>query len=474
MIVSAIQFILQPIFGKFEREEFKKFLRMGLTFTFILGSYWTIRYLKNFVFSALVGAASQPYAKTASILLLIPLVMLYTKVLDYYSREKMFYRISLIYGFLTLVFAILLNTSTFGIAAKDVVAARTGMAFLGTQILGYLWYVFVESYGSLVVALFWAIASDTTMPDSAKRGFSLVVALGQVGAIAGPAYIAKLPRLFMYMLPEVNFLHNPSVSVAVASLMIFASIWFLNYFLTATPKELLVSFQGKNEAAVEKEQEPGLLEGFWLLIEHKYLLSIFAVSFFYEFIIAVFDVHFQTLAEAAYSGLELSEYHANYASYVNTVALVCLLCGVSNITRYLGLTVSLCLMPLIVGAAIFGFTSFNSLTFLFWLMVGSKAINYALNGPALKQLYIPTSHDARFKAQAWIETFGSRFSKEGGAIFNMLLKPLQNRFGGIAGRAYHVMLSSYVGYSFVIVWFFVALFLGRTFKQAIDEKRVVC
>ena len=33
-------------------------------------------------------------------------------------------------------------------------------------------------------------------------------------------------------------------------------------------------------------------------------------------------------------------------------------------------------------------------------MVGSKAINYALNGPALKQLYIPTTTDVRFKAQA--------------------------------------------------------------------------
>ena len=51
-------------------------------------------------------------------------------------------------------------------------------------------------------------------------------------------------------------------------------------------------------------------------------------------------------------------------------------------------------------------------------MVGSKAVNYALNGPALKQLYIPTTPDVRFKAQAWIETFGSRSSKQDGSVFN--------------------------------------------------------
>lgn len=63
-------------------------------------------------------------------------------------------------------------------------------------------------------------------------------------------------------------------------------------------------------------------------------------------------------------------------------------------------------MPVIVGFALFGFLSLNSLSFLFALMVGSKAINYALNGPALKQLYIPTTPDVRFKAQAWISLIG--------------------------------------------------------------------
>lgn len=35
----------------------------------------------------------------------------------------------------------------------------------------------------------------------------------------------------------------------------------------------------------------------------------------------------------------------------------------------------------------------------------------------------------RFKVQAWIETFGSRASKEAGSLFNMLLDPLQSIFG---------------------------------------------
>ena len=159
---------------------------------------------------------------------------------------------------------------------------------------------------------------------------------------------------------------------------------------------------------------------------------------------------------------------------VNTVALICLLLGVSNITRILGVGVALALMPIIVCGALLGFLTLDSLTFLFWLMVGSKAINYSLNGPALKQLYIPTSRDAKFKAQAWIETFGSRASKQAGSIFNSSLNPLIGRFGEALGRTYHVWAAAGIGFLMVVVWFFVAIFLGKTYKKAVDEKKVVC
>ena len=93
-MISLLQTICKPLFGTFEREEFKKFLRMGLTFTCIIGSYWTLRTLKNALFCSLVGGAYLPLAKTASIICLVPLVMLYTKLLDMFSREKMFYMLS--------------------------------------------------------------------------------------------------------------------------------------------------------------------------------------------------------------------------------------------------------------------------------------------------------------------------------------------------------------------------------------------
>ncbi len=463
MVIGSLQWVCRFLFGDFDREEFKKFLRMGLIFALIIGVYWTLRPLKDSVFVALVGQTQIPYAKTVSIIALLPLVMFYTKLLEKVSRERMFVILSSFYGISILVFAVAM---LFVQAPAEVVQAREGAARIGTFILGYVWYLFVESFGSLVVALFWAFSADTTTPDSAKRGFPLVVAIGQMGGIAMPLTIGGLPSRLG--------LTTDSLSMVILGILTLCIIYLIRRFLRVTPKSLLVSFHGRNEKQEEAQQEPGFLEGLKLLLTHKYLIGIFLAIFIYEAVVTIFDYNFKLAASNIYSGVELTRYLGYYGTLVNAVSLACLLLGISNITRFLGVGIALALMPIIVALALFGFLTTDSLDFFFTLMVGSKAINYALNGPALKQLYIPTTPDVRFKAQAWIETFGSRASKEAGSIFNMTLSPLQAAFGAVAGRAKYLTLIGYVGFFLMAVWFITAVYLGRTFSKAIRDKKVVC
>ncbi len=457
------QWLCKFNFGNFEKEEFKKFLRMGLIFALIIGVYWTLRPLKDAVFIQLVDKLHLPFAKTVSVIALLPLVMFYTKLLEKNSRERMLKILPAFYGITVLIFSVFMY---FAQAPQEVIEARSTIAFLATRGLGYLWYLFVESFGSLVVALFWAFSADTTDPTSAKRGFPLVVAIGQMGGILLPFTVGGLPHRLG--------LSTDTLSIVCLGILILLIIPVVQYFLRATPRHLLKSFEGTNEKKEESKQEPGFLEGLKLMIKHKYLLGIFASNFIYEVVVTIFDFNFKVAAGEHFTGVALSHYLSLYGSSVNIVSLLCLLLGISNVTRFLGVGVALAAMPIIVGFALFGFLTLNSLSFLFYLMVGSKAINYALNGPALKQLYIPTTPDVRFKAQAWIETFGSRASKEAGSLFNMLLAPLQKAFGNVIGRGQYLMLSGCFGFPLLAFWFITAIFLGRTFKKAIQEKKVVC
>lgn len=461
-VLCRVQKIIAPLFGKFEKEELKKFLRMGFIFSLIIGSFWTIGTLRNALFVTYVGIVHVPYAKTVSLLLLIPAILGYARLLDRYGREKTFYIFALSSAalalFFGLFFAFFQNTTH---ASSDCCSAWISF------VVGYLFFVFVECYGLLMTTLFWAIASDITLPAPATKGFPLVVALGQVGGIIGPYFINSLPRRLGFS--------TSALSLFIATIIIGSLFYLMKNFFKSTPHELLISYHGINEKEEEKKQsEATFFEGIQLLVTHKYLLGIAAIIIFPEIITTIFDLHFHSLAAQQYTGSALVEYFGAHGSVVNGMTLLFLLCGISNITRVLGITVALVMMPLLYGAAIFGFITLNSLPFLFFLMASSKAINYSLNGPAIKQLYIPTTHTVRFKTRAWMETFGSRGAREVGALFNMLLGPLQRNFGDIAGRARHAVLGGYFGIVLVVMWFCIALFLGKKYKAAIDEKKVIC
>ncbi len=436
---------------------------MGCIFGLILAVYWTLRPLKDSIFIQLVDKIYLPYAKTISVLALLPLVIFYTKLLDHTSREKMLVILPAFYGIAVLIFSVLMY---FAQGTPAEIESRSFVLYSGTIVLAYIWYFFVESFGSLAVALFWAFSADTTHPTSAKRGFPLVVAIGQIGGIIFPYSIASLPHYLG--------LKTDTLSMVLLGILTLSIIPVFKHFLKVTPPELLTSFHGSNEKKEEKTHTHGFLEGLKLILQHKYLIGIFAVNFIYEIIITIFDYNFKFAAATEYSGVALTRFLSLYGSSVNVVSLLCLLLGISNITRYLGIRFALTAVPIIVGLALFGFMALDSLSFLFALMVGSKAVNYALNGPALKQLYIPTTTDVRFKAQAWIETFGARASKEVGSVFNMGLKPLQSAFGEIAGKSYYLGLSGAIGFPLLIIWFFTAIYLSNKYQKAIDAKKMIC
>ncbi|MDB6080924.1 MAG: hypothetical protein JWO53_196, partial [Chlamydiia bacterium] len=146
-IITFFQTVCRFNFGDFEKEEFKKFLRMGSIFALVIGIYWTLRPLKDAIFIQLVDQYSLPYAKTLSVLALLPLVMLYTKLLEKTSREKMLHLLPAFYGTTILGFAALLFLIQ---GSPDHLASKSTLFLIGTKALGYLWYLFVESFGSLV------------------------------------------------------------------------------------------------------------------------------------------------------------------------------------------------------------------------------------------------------------------------------------------------------------------------------------
>ena len=287
------------LWGEMSSDEWKKFLSLGGIFGLIIGTYWTMRPLKDGLFAQLVGVESVPTAKIVSLLVILPLVMIYGKIVDRFPREKVFYFLTGLYGILTVGFAAAMMHPTYGLQGSE-----------PSHLLGYGWYVFVESFGSLIVALFWAFTSDITMPESAKKGYYFVTLLGQIGGIMGPRYLRAKFWGFQTSAPIVFIVAGLIVGIGL----------LVKVFMTLMPKDQLVGYKADDGA--EKE-ETGFLEGLKLLLSKPYLLGIFAVIFIYEIIVTILDFRFKLLARMQFPAeVDYSSFLGDYAQWVNFIAMM--------------------------------------------------------------------------------------------------------------------------------------------------------
>jgi AAA family ATP:ADP antiporter len=465
---NKIKSFAKSFWGDFEsKQEVIKFILLGLVFFFVIGTYWTLRPLKDSLFNEIIGFTNQPWAKILSMFVIFPLVIFYSKLIDLFSRDRVFYSLIAFYAILAGVFfAIFHYHPEYGLA----VVKKSDWTLM-RKLIGYGWYVYVESFGSIIVALFWAIASDVTMPDAGKRGFPIVVLLGQLGNVICP--LVFLSKQFQ---AKYGLITSAPVVAICAGLMACAAL-VLFFFMKTTPKHLLKGYHGKDEAKVEKEQEPGFLEGLKILLSHGYLLGIFFIVMVFEIIVTFLDFHFKATVMTTFdTELARSAYLGDYAVWVGIVAFASLLLGIARIPKWVGMRAALFLLPLLLAVVVVLLNTYaTALGVILCLMVFSKAVNYALNQPTLKQLYIPTTHDTKYKAQAWGDMFGSRGAKAGVSLVNKMRDSFFiPKFGALQGIVYFISMMTAVSAGLIGVWFLVAYYIARTYDKAIKENRVVC
>lgn len=463
--------IAEFLWGHFSEVELRKFSLLAATFFLIIGSYWMLRPLKDAIFMSVVGFESIPRAKMLSLLVAFPLVLIYSKLVDILPRHHLFYVLCTLYGVGSVVFALIIAHPVYGLANPVASVDRWW---------GWAWYVYVESFGSLIVALFWAFVSDTTTPEVAQRGYPLIALGGQCGNIVGPLLL----RIIIGQCATFQLSGEGDVPASAAAegasilswmVLLVAAVMLgimamIRYFTKTIPRHELEGFHTRREVP----HEPGFFEGLKVLFGSSYLLGIFGLISFYEVIVTMLDFNFKSLVGAQYPTAHgATLYLCSYAIWVGIISTVSIALGINSIQRFLGLGASLMLLPILVGGAVVMFASIPELGLLFWIMVLSKATNYALNQPSLKQLYIPTSKEAKYKSQAFIETYGSRGAKAAGSGINEVGKNWMKQMGSV-GLQQFISYCTYVSAGIIGVWLFVALSVSKTYQRAVRDQQEIC
>lgn len=465
MLARTIQYFYPDL----KSEELKKFSLLSFIFFLIIGTYWLLRLLKYTIFLKISfpqslgwlpeqGRLFQPIAKFWSPFIVLVMVLIYSKLIDMFKKHQLFYILCTFYaGIFAFIAGVLLFKDSYGAAAvgKNLLAAT-----------GWLSYFAIESFGSLLVALFWSFTNSITNSDSAKRGFPLIVAMAQVGAIIGSG--------LLFFSDSIGALWPILI---IAAVLISLVMPLVKYFMSTEPKEELIGY--KPAAETEKQKDgffKGFTSGLTLLLSRPYLLGILIVSTVYEAISQIVEYQMQSYALASpnYStDIAFAKFQSIYGVSINVLSFLIALLGVSYILKRYGARVSLLIYPIGLSLALitlFAYfklgspTSVQLLWATFIAMVVIKGVGYAVNNPTKEMMYIPTSKDAKFKSKGWIDTFGSRFAKAGGAQVTNTFKYNLNDL---------MLYGTFFSFGLIGIWIIAAIYVGNKNKQLIDENKII-
>ncbi|EOD26009.1 hypothetical protein EMIHUDRAFT_115320 [Emiliania huxleyi CCMP1516] len=357
--------LIRFLYGELSHEALVQATFFSSLLCFIVGVYWMMRSLKDSVFASVVGLEYQPQAKMFSLVVVSVVLVAYNKIVDIVPRHRLFAVICGAYSALFVATAVMLTSTTHGLVGPD----GQPIPPSPERWLGWIHYFAIESYGSLVVSLFWQYLNS------------------QIGAITGCTLVVGSKR---FGVPQLY---------GAGGLACLVSPLIVQMYLCRFPPDEFINVQ------------PGLFEGLRLLIRHPYVLGIFAVSALFEVIATILDYQMKVLGKAAYSST------ADFASFM----------GMFGQAPRLRPPPPLPLFPtmlvVVVGVVYF----VPSMWCLFGVMVAIKGLSYALNNPSKEMLYMVTTDSIKFKAKSWIDVFGGRASKAlGSVVTNTFKKPVTN------------------------------------------------
>ena len=464
-IVNAMRYFWPGI----RRSEIRRFTLLAIVFACLLGAFWMLRLMKEAVFFKIAFPASlgwapekgrllQPIARTLSLVVVTACIFIYSKLVDNFRRHQLFYIIGTFYTLLFGSMSLFLFIRTW---LGDAVIGKMALASFG-----WTSFLIIESFGAIVIPLFWAFVNSVTTERSAKTGYPLIIAFGEAGAVGMSALnifacrIGNVWPLFM-----------------AATVFLATSVLAFYYFINTTPKEQLL---GNEAARAISKKRAGKFSGFFgglsMLFTRPYLMGVFVIVAICEVASTIIDYQLNCQASVypQYSSeVGFLKFLGIVGVCVNGLTLLLALFGTTRLMKNFGLRFCLLVYPVCLSVALtlifllyrFGApTPTHMLWATFVTLITVKGLSFAVNNPAKEMMYIPTSKAAKFKAKGWIDMFGGRSSKMVGAQISNQLK---HNLGAL------MFYGTLISLGLTGLWIIAAILVGRKHHQLVKDGKII-
>lgn len=307
-------------------------------------------------------------------------------------------------------------------------------------------YLWVSLFSLFHVSVFWSFMADLFNKEQSRRVFAFIAAGMSAGAAAGPLVAGLI----------VN-------DIGVDNLMLVASVMLLIPIPVILYLQRLKSVDLHNDDVHADLSEAKIggnpFAGFKTFFTNPYLLAIGAFILLYV-TIGSFVYFEQTNLLRDFTREERTAILAILAAVVNILTFGLGMFATSRLVTKLGMTATLALVPVFIGAGLLILAFAPILTVLLALQVARQAGNYGITRPAREMLFTNVDRETRFKAKPVIDVAVYR---GGDAASSIAFAGLTDGVGlGLAAMAG-------IGAGIAAVWASVGVYLGRFFGRRAGE-----
>ncbi len=443
-------------FFEIEKNDRIKFVNLAVTFFFIIGSYSILRSLKASIFLGFVGREYQPLAKIIALVMLFPVMFLYSKVVDKVRRYQVVLIVFVFYAIGCLIFAAIFLHPVYGIRNTMTSPYR---------IIGWLFEFFMDFYQALIVSGFWSFVTSISTPNFANKTYGMIVAASRIGGILSTALgVLLLNNTFLE-----DWMTIPLI-VFLGAILLLGAAFFLYRIVKKIPRDELHGYEAAYVASAQKERankKTGVFEGLRLMITEPYVMGIFGMVCSFEIINIIFDYKMEVLMsiETHNNVAAMSRFMLIYTGSFQALSFFFAFFGATAFLRYVGIRIGVFVMPLTMLVLGFVLFSYPTLSTVFVVLVISRALNYGFNNPMREILYIPTIKDIQFKSKSWIDSFGRTISKSSGSTINLL-----TAFQTVGTQA--LLMFVFIS-SVSSIWCVIAYLMGRKYVKTVENNEVI-
>lgn len=446
---GSIRSAIWPIY----RHEVRKLLPMIIMLFLICFNYSALRNMKDALIVTSSGAEVIPFIKVWAILpMAVVLTLIFTKLSNRFSQEKVFYIMTT--GFLLLygLFAFVLypyRDALHPVESADYLQNLLPAGFKGLISMYRYWtftafYVMSELWSTIIMTvIFWGFANEITRLGEARRFYSVLSIASNFAAIAAgltSIYISH-EGVFNPAIPLGNDSWEQTmmllmIIIIVSGILTMATFRWMNKRVLNDP-----SYDDLHQIKRETKKKGKLSfkESVSYVSGSKYLLGIAVIVVAYNLSINLSEVIWKDQIKNLYSGATEYNNYINNLTAIQGVVSTLLSVGLAQMINKFGWTKTALVTPVVMAVTCVGFFGFLFFQdhlapfFLSWLGMAplsiavffgsaqnclSKASKYSVFDATKEMAYIPLSHESKLKGKAAIDGVGSRLGKSGGSLLH--------------------------------------------------------